>query len=290
MNDLFGKSQGTTQTQGSNSPWSGVQPYLTDVFAQGKANFSQGASPFTTQAAQMQAQRAQDPNALVGQAQRQLGSTIQGQYLNPDSNPWLKNSVQDALGLAGSAFEKQYGGNAGGNLSNSGYQEMLARSLGNVATNAYSNAYGNERQNQMAAIGMAPGLDYANTGALAGAGALQDSALWSPLAQYQASISGGLGPFGQQTGQQPYYQNNTLGTLGAITSGLGAYKLFGSDRRLKSNIVKVADDPRGFGIYDYDLAGERLRGVMADEVEKVMPEAVADVNGFKAVYYGRLFP
>lgn len=62
-----------------------------------------------------------------------------------------------------------------------------------------------------------------------------------------------------------------------------------SDRRLKSNIVKVGDDPRGFGIYEYDIFGRRERGVMAQEVEKIIPDAVMEhPSGYKMVNYGAL--
>ena len=61
-----------------------------------------------------------------------------------------------------------------------------------------------------------------------------------------------------------------------------------SDRRLKSNIVKVGDDARGFGWYEYEIFGVRRVGVMADEVERVMPQAVGEVAGFKTVDYAML--
>lgn len=62
-----------------------------------------------------------------------------------------------------------------------------------------------------------------------------------------------------------------------------------SDRRLKSNIVKVGDDPRGFGIYEYDIFGRRERGVMAQEVERIIPDAVIEgADGYKMVNYGAL--
>src|SRR6185312_1689486 len=162
-----GGSSGSTTTTQNTSPWTGVQPYLLDLFkqSQGVANrtpFDYAASPFTTQAQNLTVQKALDPNSLVGQSQGLLGNTISGQYLSPDSNPYLKASVQDALGLAGSAFAKQYGGPAGQNLGNSGYQEALARGLGATATNAYSNAYNTERQNQLQATQLAPSMDYAN--------------------------------------------------------------------------------------------------------------------------------
>ena len=79
----------------------------------------------------------------------------------------------------------------------------------------------------------------------------------------------------------------------ALMSGLfglgSSYLTRTSDRRLKSNIVKVGDDPRGFGIYEYDIFGRRERGVMAQEVEKIIPDAVIEgPDGYKMVNYGAL--
>lgn len=92
------------------------------------------------------------------------------------------------------------------------------------------------------------------------------------------------GLYGQQMGSY----NAMIGGL-ADLGGAVAGAPFMSDVRLKSNIVKVADDPRGFGIYDYDIAGRRIRGVMAHEVEKIIPNAVVTTpSGYKAVYYGML--
>ena len=78
------------------------------------------------------------------------------------------------------------------------------------------------------------------------------------------------------------------GMYGLGSSGLMALGMF-SDRRLKSNIVRVGTHPRGFGIYDYDIFGERKTGVMADEIEAIVPEAVmVHSSGFKMVNYGAL--
>ena len=72
----------------------------------------------------------------------------------------------------------------------------------------------------------------------------------------------------------------------ALMAGrLGAF----SDRRLKSNIEQVGTHPLGIGIYDYDIFGNRERGVMADEVLRVMPNAVSvHPSGFMQVDYGML--
>jgi hypothetical protein len=81
-----------------------------------------------------------------------------------------------------------------------------------------------------------------------------------------------------------------LFSLGA--AGLGGWARAGfpgSDRRLKSNIVRIGDHPLGIGIYEYDIYGKRDVGVMADEVLTVKPGAVYTMqNGYMAVDYGLL--
>ena len=85
--------------------------------------------------------------------------------------------------------------------------------------------------------------------------------------------------------------NAGVGQQNSLMNGLfslGGAALM-SDIRLKSNIVKVGDHPRGFGIYEYNIADRRERGVIAQEVEKIMPYAVTTgADGFKRVHYGVL--
>jgi hypothetical protein len=70
-----------------------------------------------------------------------------------------------------------------------------------------------------------------------------------------------------------------------------------SDRRAKENIVRIGTHPLGIGVYLFDykdayrtLWGEgRQFGVIADEVETVMPVAVSvHPDGYKMVDYGML--
>jgi hypothetical protein len=82
--------------------------------------------------------------------------------------------------------------------------------------------------------------------------------------------------------------SNMSGLYG-LAGNLGSAAIMFSDRRLKSNIKRVGTHPLGIGIYDYDIGGERQRGVMADEVEQVLPEAVLTrPDGYKMVNYGIL--
>ncbi|CAB5228675.1 hypothetical protein UFOVP1545_14 [uncultured Caudovirales phage] len=100
----------------------------------------------------------------------------------------------------------------------------------------------------------------------------------------------------QQTGQDAqaaYAQqvaaaNAKMAALGAL-GGAATSALIKSDIRLKSKIIRVGTHPRGIGIYEYDIDGRRERGVIAQEVERVLPSAVIEhPDGYKMVDYGAL--
>ena len=70
-----------------------------------------------------------------------------------------------------------------------------------------------------------------------------------------------------------------------------------SDRALKENIVRIGTHPLGIGLYLFDYRPElrdrwgtgRQFGVMADEVENVLPQAVSlDADGRRMVNYAML--
>ena len=91
-----------------------------------------------------------------------------------------------------------------------------------------------------------------------------------------------------RTSRGPINQCNDLTKLTCPTN---------SDRRLKENIVRVGTHPLGIGLYlfNYKLAYHqtcgrgRHFGVMADEVERVLPEAVClRSDGYKMVDYAML--
>ena len=67
-----------------------------------------------------------------------------------------------------------------------------------------------------------------------------------------------------------------------------------SDRKLKANITKIEnalDKICSIGGYTFDMlgTGQRQTGVIAQELEKVLPEAVIkNDNGYLSVDYGRV--
>lgn len=92
------------------------------------------------------------------------------------------------------------------------------------------------------------------------------------------------------------------GSVGRLTSGSATVGNDGtntrkntqSDRLTKENITRIGEHPFGVGLYLFDFKPEfrdrcghgRQFGVMADEVERVLPEAVSvHQNGYKTVDY-----
>ena len=98
---------------------------------------------------------------------------------------------------------------------------------------------------------------------------------------------------------KPVYQNvgaaafmDALSIAGTIASGAGALGwtplAAASDRRLKENIKKIGESISGLGIYKFNYIGKAKQyiGTMADEVIKVVPEAVVTMsNGDLGVNY-----
>lgn len=77
----------------------------------------------------------------------------------------------------------------------------------------------------------------------------------------------------------------SLGAAGLMAPA-GTFSAF-SDRRLKRNIVKIGEYLNGLAKYSFTyIWGEKAIGAMADEVEKLIPEAVmTHPSGYKMVDY-----
>jgi hypothetical protein len=91
-------------------------------------------------------------------------------------------------------------------------------------------------------------------------------------------------------------QSLTKGQSGSGTDAARKVKI-PSDRAIKENIIQVGTHPLGIGLYLFDYKPEYCKtcgngrhfGVMADEVEIVMPEAVSvNAHGYKQVNYAML--
>jgi hypothetical protein len=230
-------------------------------------------------------------------------------------------SGQFANAAQGQQYQEQLGA---GQFANAGIAQNYAQQMNatELANQAVAQNYGQQLNaaqftNQGIAQNYNQALQSAQFGNTAAAQALQQQlALYNqPINQAASLMSGSqiqapqfqqysgaqiqAAPVANATAQLGQYQQGLYGqqmagynagmqALGsAVGSAAGLYAM--SDVRLKSNIVRVSTHPLGIGVYEYDIFGQRVRGVMAHEVEAVRPDAVAmHPSGYKMVNYGAL--
>jgi hypothetical protein len=315
---------GTQTTVQKSDPWAGQQPFLQQVYglAQGTygsapMNFFPGQTyanlaPETEQALQMQTQRAQQGSPLTGAAQNQLTSTLQGDYLSA-GNPYFSQMFDPVAGEVRSRIDSQF--NRSGNYGSSAHMNAVASGLSNAASQlAYQN-YQGERENQMKAGLLAPQIaqqDYFDASKLAEVGGVREDLSqqgineqmarhdfyqmepWQRLQLYNNLIQGNVGGTTTSETTAPRRSLGFGDILGGASSlgglGLLAYSVL-SDRRAKTDIKKVGMLDDGLPVYRYRYKGDPVPhiGVMAQDVEKVKPEAVVETpSGYKAVNYGLL--
>lgn len=236
-------------------------------------------------------------------------------------NASFNQALQNTLDNTANTINSQMSG--AGRYGSGAHSGVMSRQLGQTATGALSNQYNQDVQNMMNANQM---IDSANNNQLAAASnyyqgqgnallnALKGSTLldqnsqqkldaarqkwgeednrgWNRLAMLLSAAQGAAGNYGTTSAKQTAKQSdNSLQSIGkGISAGLG---LFGkSDIRAKENISLVGKR-NGYNVYDFNYIGEpqRYRGVMAQEVLKTNPDAVAvdPRDGLLMVDYSKL--
>ena len=220
----------------------------------------------------------QNQQAALSQQQAQLAAQQQGFGQNVTqqqlSNQAITQNQQAALQQQQAALAAQnqqfnqllQGGQFGNTAQQQSLQQQLA--LRNQPLNEITGLMGGS-QIQMPQFQGYQGSNIAAAPVMAGA---------------QAAGQAAMDQYGIQSSNVNAANAGLYNLAGA---GLMAAKF--SDRRLKSNIEHVGTHPLGIGIYEYDIFGNRERGVMADEVLSVMPNAVSvHPSGFMQVDYGML--
>lgn len=268
---LLGSAMGgdDTVTQQQQLP-DFLQPYA-PLYAQMGYNLSQQpfnpypfetVAPFTQDqnaAMDMVRQRSLAGSPVVNAAQQQTLNTINGDYLNPSTNPYLQQTFDQAANRVTDAFSRgtaaqtdarfaragAFGGSAWNEMQGAN-QQALGDSLAGMAANIFGNNYAQERNRQQQASQFAPNLaaqDYRDAEALLNVGGMQQG-------QGQAYLTDDMNRF-QQAQQYPYQQFQTFGQLfnpnlgsqntqtmpgvspvaGALGGALGGLSMYNSGRQ-----------------------------------------------------------
>lgn len=214
------------------------------------------------------------------------------QRISPEEQRAYQQTAREAAGAAG-----RIGSNAAIASEIMGREDMFARKRAEAAQagqNAYNVAQGFYTQPGLGLLSAAPlsyqqGQNFIQTGLGAiGAGTPQlfDPTVGLNLGAAQRSNQLAAA---QANAQAKAAQNAAImGVIGKTIGSAGevAAAKF-SDRRLKTDIKKVGVTDSGLPVYTYKYKGDNVThmGVMAQDVEETFPEAVTEINGFKAVYY-----
>jgi hypothetical protein len=256
------------------------------TFAPVEQGLVRRAQEFDTDAyrEQLASQAAADAARAFGSTQAQTARGMSRMGVAPGSGAFGAQMNQNAL--AGASMRA--GAMTGSRLQSEGEgmnrlynAAALGRGLPGQTLGAYGGAVGAGSAAQQTA--MAPGSQYMQG---MGQGA---STIGSGLQMQNQGLSSILGNQANLYGQAEASRSQMLGTA----LGVGAGLAIRSDRRLKENIELVGRDERTMlPLYEFEYKGgdgRRFLGVMADDVEKVFPEAVIEMsNGYKAVDYDLL--
>lgn len=270
----------------TNEPWAPAQPYIIK-------NLAQQDQVFQTTQPQLE-QFAADQRATYGRvapgaekgilgAQGVVNDTLSGKYLS--GNPFLDAILAKTRSNVTAAVNDQFG--PAGRFGSGYHAKILADELAAAENQARYGDYAQERANQLAAVGQASGL-------MGGAQSLLNNAAELPWIGVQAAngavrqASNGYGT--TTTKESGSVFDNILKGVGVAAKAASAF----SDERLKTDKQKLGTLPDGLDLFQFTYKADPTDtpqvGVMAQQVEKKYPEAVATdpATGFKKVDYGAL--
>lgn len=270
-----------------------VNPYGGDMVADWNPlqTAAYGAAPGITQGAM----------GNLSNASGTINAAMDPNQQSAQFNQVLQNTINGIMPQINSSF-------AGSGMTGSGlHAQNLASGVSSGVADTLNSNWQSNQNRALQAAGMAPGINAAAFGAndylnQYGQQAQQQSqneinanvltdqqrqtSAMNAIQDYMALTSGVGSAFGVQSARR---QNNP-GLFGMLGLGLQAAPLLSSDRRLKEDIRKVGSTDDGLPVYTFRYKGLPTvhMGVMAQDVEKVKPDAVHVMGGYLAVDYGAI--
>ena len=299
LSDIFGG--GSESTTNPAKVWEEQVPFLQDLYQraqmQSYGGMGQNYANQVNQSAMggLQNQMAggyQNPQLMQGlqnfggMQNQALGGAIQAGL--GDINRNFQNNIMPSINT-GSAMTNTSGGSRQGIAQGIAAGEAN-RQAGDFVARMQSNNFQNMMQNQLGAYNQMGGLqaqqNMAQQGALGMAPQMSNLGFGSQYGNLAAlsSLLGGPTVLGGGS------SGSSQGGIGSSLGGGAALFSVLSDRRAKENIKRVGKTDSGLNVYTYNYKGHPMTqmGVMAQEVEEVMPDAVHEFNGLKTVDYTKV--
>lgn len=149
-------------------------------------------------------------NPLYGMSDAELAKTISGDYLDPESNPYLSKTGDIIAGKIGRTVDSRF--ESAGRYGSGAHQDVLATDVGNALNALYGANYASERGRQLATATGVPGY-------LSG----EVAAKFAPYLNFQRLIPG----LTSTTSTEPYFTNKGAGILGGALAGSQLGGMFG---------------------------------------------------------------
>lgn len=258
-------------------------------------------------------------NSNLGTINQNLGATARGDNLDPYKTPGFSDAINTATSDITKAVKGVYAGSGRAPSGAGSFAGSLGRGLTQGIAPIVQNQSNINTQNMQnanntlfnAGVGTAGALNSTAAAGLAGAGMLpgiatgpaaaqlaaantqQQVPFQNLLAQLQAAgLLGGMGgatnsaSFGTAQGTQTPANDPLSNIIGGVSAGAGLLGAF-SDETLKTDVKRVGKLYDGQNVYSYRFRGDNVPqiGLLAQEVEKAVPEAVGEREGFKTVRY-----
>lgn len=219
-------------------------------------------------------------------------TVLSGKYLD-EGNPYLQKIIDSTNKGVINNTNSQF--TLAGRYGSGAHTDILANALAESENQLRYGNYSDEMDRMMGAAEGSVAADAARAQA-------QQAAAQTLLAQQALaaelpytginSLSSSLGSLfsgGTET-KKTGFLDSVMGPLAQVGSAAVKAGAF-SDPRLKTNVVKLREEPDGLGLYEYSYIGsdERDVGVMADEVAQLRPWALGpEIGGFMTVNYDAL--
>ena len=242
----------------------------------------------------------------LGTAKTALDDIVTGQFNVSDP---LQRVLDDTISNTVNNITSQY--SAGGRLGSDAFGTAIGEGIASGVAPTLANALEADASRRMSAIGMMPGIlssDLGLLGALSGVGreeqalnqALLDRPAQTVAASNQANqqrINNLIAALGGAPTPTSTTQSSSPSNLDAITAIALAASAF-SDRRLKVDIKKIGTHSTGLNVYEWEWNAKAFvlgldkhprKGFIAQEVQKVFPEAVVEgSHGYLMIDYSKI--
>lgn len=220
------KSKGTSDYD----PYEPTIPYINDYLKSTAELYGGGApqfSPMEQQGYDLLSQTVGQGNTALDPAIVENNKTLSGYYLDPSTNPYIKEIADRMAGQAATNSNATFGGSGRTGSGLAGYYS--GKGAAEAGGQVYYQNYGDERSRMGSAVGMAPQLEegrYLGPQALISAGQNISARPYDINQQYGNTL-GSIAQLGQQgktTGQQTNY-GYQQGLIGKVATSF-TNKLF----------------------------------------------------------------